>query len=144
MTFAEEIVQSVASYLKTVTTLTKPVIVIAYNGNINPAPVENGIVSVGIDSLEIGPRKTVTTTDGSQTKTMDRDYTVNLKVSFFVPYSSGSKMAYELFDKVYTALMFCYGNTEFISGKCGTAVYEKDTEALVVESVIVASGTVHS
>lgn len=142
MVLASNIVSAVISFLTSVEALQGKTIVAAYDSDINPVPLNDGIVSVGINLIEIGETKTITSTSGEITPTTDRNDTVKLKISFFVPYASGCAVAYDLFDKVYTALLFSFSQMKVVKAQCGDVQYNRETQALVCESTITLSGTV--
>lgn len=144
MILATNIAAQVVVFLRMQQSLDGSTIVLAYDSGTNPEPVENGVVSVGIKKLSISATNEATISGGEVIPTTDRNFTVELSIKFFVPYIGGSTVGYNLFDKVYTALLFSYPGNKVTVATCGEAEYQRETEAIVIESVVTLTGTTSS
>lgn len=81
-------------------------LVIAYENDIKPYPVEKPILAFSVDRVTIGAQLVQTGADGEQTVTRDRPVEGVVKVSIFVPYGDGPEKAQTLFKALSTALLF--------------------------------------
>ena len=110
--------------------------VIAYENDIKPYPVTKPIVAFAVDKITIGERLVSIGEDGSQTQTKNRTVDSVIKASFFVPYASGPKECFSLFNSLSTALMFntSLQGSEITGFHCYDCNYVRDCGALVLES----------
>lgn len=110
--------------------------VIAYENDIKPYPVENPIIAFAVDKIAIGERLVSVGEDGAETQTKNRTVDSVIKVSFFVPYASGPKECFSLFNSLSTALMFnmALQDAEITAINCADCNYVRDCGALVLES----------
>ena len=103
---------------------------IAYENKICTTPVQKPIVAFTTDSLKIGDQLVKYNPDGSQIISKARIVDTIVKVAIFVPYASGAVKCFEVFDKVFTKLLFT-SPLKITAANCYDSNYDKAAGALV-------------
>ena len=104
---------------------------LAYENDIKPYPVDKPIVAFTTDKTTIGEQLTIYNQDGSQVLSKNRIADTVIKASIFVPYESGALTCFEIFDRVFTKLLFS-SSMKIVSSHCYNSSYVRDCGALVL------------
>ncbi len=112
---------------------------IAYENSICTTPVSKPIVAFTTDKTTIGEQLTRYNPDGSQIISKGRIVDTVVKVAIFVPYESGAVKSFQVFDRVFTKLL--YESALNITGAhCYDSNYNKKCGALELN----ADFTIHT
>ena len=106
---------------------------IAYENKICTTPISGPIVAFTTDRMTIGEQLTRYNPDGSQIISKARVVDTVVKAAIFVPYQSGAVKCFEVFDKVFTKLLFS-SNLNITGAHCYSSNYDKQCGALVLNA----------
>ncbi len=135
MNIASVFVRRLISTLKINSFFENMDLVVAYENEIKPYPVERPIIAFSVDKQTIGERLIVVGTDGSETLSKTRTVELTLKINFFVPYGSGGQEAFRIADFLHTELLF-NTNLDFVASRYNDCNYVRECGALVLETFI--------
>lgn len=112
---------------------------IAYENKICTTPVSKAIVAFTTDKTTIGEQLIRYNPDGSQIISKSRLVDTVVKVSIFVPYESGAVKSFQIFDQVFTKLLF-NSDLKITGAHCYDSNYNKECGALELN----ADFTIHT
>lgn len=111
-------------------------LVVAYENDIKPVPLNEPIVAFSTKGCQIGPRLTTTLDNGKIVTTNDREIDTTLSVDIYMPYTMGGNYAHKLFDRLATFLLY-ERNYSIIKAVCYETEYDKSCQAIVLKSYFV-------
>lgn len=111
-------------------------LVIAYENDIKPTPINKPIVAFSAKGCEIGPKLTNTLDNGEIVTTTNRDLKATISMDIYLPYSMGGIAGHKLFERLATYLLF-EKNYDIIKVVCGEADYDSSCQAIVLKSQFV-------
>lgn len=106
-----------------------------FDTNIDEKPNADVFIAVGLDSYYISEDLGLTVSPAPS-----REYVANVKISFYSKYHNGVKKCYALADSVTKIMLENFENTELKSAKISQAVYRRDVDSIVVDSVFGIKG----
>lgn len=121
-------------------------VVVAYENDIKPYPVEKPILAFSVDKVDIGAPIVQIAEDGEQTVTRDRPVDGIVRLSIFVPYAEGPERCQALFKTFADNLLFHISiQNATVSGLRAYACdYVRDCGALVLDADFTLSYTLTS
>lgn len=131
-----EAVKGVVSWLSRQGNMSEVDVVQAYETTVKPSPVDRPIAAVSAAGVEVSERLQEVKDNGQIVVTDRRKSEITIKITVYVPYAMGSQKCYDLFDRIYTHLLY---NNIFNAktASCGGIKYVRDTEALVMDTSFV-------
>ena len=130
MLFPSQIVSTVIQRLKESGQFSKTVIFTEFDTNIDEKPNADVFIAVGLDSYYISEEL-----DLKVDPAPSREYIANVKISFYGKYNNGAKKCYTLADTVIKIMLEKFKDAKLNSVKCSQAVYRRDVDSIVVDSV---------
>lgn len=107
--------------------------IVAYENNIKPYPVNEPIIALSYKKITLGDRIVKIQPDGAQVVTKQRPVDIVVRISFFVPYASGPAACFRLFDLVSEAILFI-STGSVPATNCYSCQYVRDCGALVLHA----------
>lgn len=108
-------------------------LVIAYENDIKPTPVNEAIVAVSTKNCTIGPRLNNVLDTGEIVETVNREVETTLSIDIYLPYSMGGSRGHKIFDRIATFLLF-EKNYDITKSVCYDTEYDKSCQAIVLKS----------
>ena len=134
MNLASTIVTSTVNYLRGLSGLSGKTVLADFDGNISPTAVNAPVIAVGVNSLKAGEILTAPNANGVPVSQSKREFSLKVRIRFYVPFAGGVLIAYQLADTAYTSLLgtgFQYrvADAEMTAGK-----YDSQTDSIVVDT----------
>lgn len=135
MLFPSQVVSTVINKLKENKQFSKTVILTEFDTNIDEKPNAEVFIAVGLDGYYISEASDMR---GDPMPT--REYTANVKISFYGKYNKGALNCYTLADSVIRIMFRDFNADDVKSAKCSQASYRRDVDSIVVDSVFEIKG----
>ena len=111
-------------------------IVMAYESDIKPVPLEKIIVALSVKKCALGDNIIEVAEDGEETVTSNRNVTSTVSANIYIPYSYKAQNGPQVFESIIDVLMASH-NRDILSANCYDTNYVRSAQALVTKSDIV-------
>ena len=108
-------------------------LVVAYENEIKPTPLDKPIVAVSVKSCEIGDKNNTTLETGEIVDVDTRNINLTLSVDIYLPYSKGGSEGHKIFDRIAIFLLYTE-KLPITKAVCYDADYDSTCQAIILRT----------
>ena len=133
MTINGTLAETVKSAISSNSGFNDVIVVMAYENEIKPTPIEKPIIAISVKSCEIGNKLDKVLDSGLTVETDDREVLTTISADIYLPYSKSGNDGHKIFDRIATFLLYTkkYNITK---STCSKADYDNNCEALILRA----------
>ena len=141
MTINGTLAETVKSAISSNSGFSDVTIVMAYENEIKPTPIDKPIVAISVKNCEISGKLDKVLDNGLTVETDDREVFTTISAYIYLPYSKSGNEGHKLFDKIATFLLYTK-DYNITKATCSKADYDNNCEAIILRTQFVFKNVV--